>query len=275
MIVYGVIANISVSTLFMAGFIPGFLAGVVLMSTAYILARRSGYQGNLQQYTVAEFFQAVKKNIWAMMTPVVILGGIYAGICTPVEASVVAVFYAFFVGAFINKKLNFKEFWESVKLTNMTTATILIVVGVSVLFGRYLTIYQIPQKLAELMLSISSNPYPIMAMIMVLLFFLGMFMETLATIVILTPIFMPVIEKVGIDPVFFGIMWVMNNEVALLSPPLGVNLFVAMNLSGLSLEKVARGALPYMIVMVLLIMFLIAFPDIPLILPRMFGGYTG
>jgi C4-dicarboxylate transporter DctM subunit len=195
MIVYGVIANISVSTLFMAGFIPGFLAGVVLMSTAYILARRSGYQGNLQQYTVAEFFQAVKKNIWAMMTPVVILGGIYAGICTPVEASVVAVFYAFFVGAFINKKLNFKEFWESVKLTNMTTATILIVVGVSVLFGRYLTIYQIPQKLAELMLSISSNPYPIMAMIMVLLFFLGMFMETLATIVILTPIFMPLSKK--------------------------------------------------------------------------------
>lgn len=275
MIVYGVIANVSISTLFMAGFVPGFLVGLVLISTAYILARRAGYQGSMHQYTAAELFQAIKKNIWAMMTPVVILGGIYAGICTPVEASVIAVFYSFFVGAFINKKLNFKEFVESVKLTNMTTATIIIVVGVSVLFGRFLTIYQIPQKLAEWMLTISSNPYPIMAMIMVLLFFLGMFMETLATIVILAPIFMPVIEKVGIDPVFFGIMWVMNNEVALLSPPLGVNLFIAMNLSGLPLEKVSRGALPYLIALASLIFIMIAFQDIPLILPRLIGGYTG
>lgn len=274
MIIYGVIANVSISTLFLAGFVPGFLVGAVLMITAYTLARRAGYKASMHEYTVKDFLQAIKKNIWAMMTPVVILGGIYAGICTPVEASVIAVFYSFFVGVFINKQLNFKEFWESIKLTNMTSATIIIVVGVSVLFGRFLTMYQIPQLLANWMLSVSSDPYVIMAMIMILLFFLGMFMETLATIVILAPIFMPVIEKVGIDPVFFGIMWVMNNEVALLSPPLGVNLFIAMTLSGLSLERVARGAFPYMIVLVVLIMIMIAFPGIPLLLPRLLGGYT-
>ena len=274
MIVYGVIANVSISTLFLAGFVPGFLVGAVLMLTAYTMARRAGYKASMHSYTIKDFLKALRKNVWALMTPVVILGGIYAGICTPVEASVIAVFYSFFVGVFINKQLHFKEFWESVKLTNMTTATIIIVVGVSTLFGRFLTMYQIPQQLTNWMLTISNDPYMIMAMIMVLLFFLGMFMETLATIVILAPIFMPIIAKVGIDPVYFGIMWVMNNEVALLSPPLGVNLFVAMNLSGLPLERVARGALPYMLVLVVLIMIMIAFPNIPLLLPRLLGGYV-
>ncbi|MHB8918133.1 MAG: TRAP transporter large permease, partial [Desulfocucumaceae bacterium] len=242
MIVYGVIANVSISTLFMAGFVPGFLVGVVLMLTAYYYARRAGFKGSMESYTLSDFGRAFVRNVWSLMTPVVILGSIYAGICTPVEASVVAVFYSLFVGAVINRKLNLKELWEAIKLTNASTSTIIIVVGVSTLFGRFLTMYQIPQQLATSMLGITSDPYLILLMIAILLFFLGMFMETLATIVILTPVFMPVITQVGIDPVFFGIFWVMTNEVALLSPPLGVNLFIAMNISGLSLERVAKGA---------------------------------
>ena len=275
MIVYGVIANVSISTLFMAGFVPGFLVGLVLMLTAYFLARRAGFKGNIESYTLSDFGKAFVRNIWSLMAPVVILGSIYAGICTPVEASVVAVFYSLFVGAAITRKLNLKEIWEAIKLTNSSTSTIIIVVGVSTLFGRFLTMYQIPQKLAASMLGVTSDPYLILCMIAVLLFFLGMFMETLATIVILTPVFMPVIAQVGIDPVFFGIIWVLTNEVALLSPPLGVNLFIAMNLSGLSLERVARGAIPYMIVLIILILILMRFESIPLLLPRLLGGYAG
>ena len=275
MIVYGVIANVSISTLFMAGFLPGFMVGLVLMMTTYIYARRAGFKGSMETQTLADFGRALVRNFWSLLAPVVILGSIYAGVCTPVEASVVAVFYALFVGIFITRKLNPMEFWESIKLTNMSTATIIIVVGVSTLFGRFITMYQIPQKLAELMLGFTSEPYLILLMIGALLFFLGMFMETLATIVILAPVFMPVITQVGIDPIFFGIIWVMVNEVALLSPPLGVNLFIAMNLSGLSLERVARGALPYMVVLILLILLLMGFDDLVLLIPRLLGGYAG
>lgn len=269
MIVYGVIANLSISTLFMAGFVPGFIVGGVLMLTAYILARRAGYQGSLERYSYKEIASKFYKSLWSLAAPVIILGVIYAGICTPVESSAIAVFYSLFVGMFITKKLKWAEILDSIKLTNATTATMTIVVGVSLLFGRFLTMYQIPQKLAGVMLGFSADPYLILFMIVILLFFLGMFMETLATIVILAPILLPITTKVGIDPYFFGIIWVMTNEVALLSPPLGVNVFIAMNLSGLSLERVAKAAFPYMMVLVVTILILMAFPSVILLLPNL------
>lgn len=160
------------------------------------------------------------------------------------EASVVAVWYALFVGFFITKKLSLKEVFNAMKLANISTGTILIVVGVSTIFGRFLTMYQIPQQLAAQMMLYTTNPILILLLIAALLFFLGMFMETLATIVVLAPVFLPIIKSVGIDPVFFGVFWVITNEIALLTPPLGVNLFIAMNLSNLPLERVAKGAIP-------------------------------
>ena len=152
MLVYGIIANVSISALFTAGFVPGALVGTCLMFTAYTIARRHGYKGTMHSYTMAEFGRALLKNIWSLMAPVVILGGIYAGICTPVEASVVAVWYALFVGFFITKKLSLKEVFNAMKLANISTGTILIVVGVSTIFGRFLTMYQIPQQLAAQMM---------------------------------------------------------------------------------------------------------------------------
>ncbi len=269
MIVYGVIANLSISTLFMAGFVPGFIVGGVLMLTAYVLARRAGYQGSLERYSYKDIVVKVYKSLWSLAAPVIILGVIYAGVCTPVESSAIAVFYSLFVGMFITKKLKLKEILDSIALTNTTTATMTIVVGVSLLFGRFMTMYQIPQKLAAFMLGVSADPYLVLLMLVFLLFFLGMFMETLATIVILAPILLPITTKVGIDPYFFGIIWVMTNEVALLSPPLGVNVFIAMNLSGLSLERVAKAAFPYMIVLAVTILVLMAFPSVILFLPNL------
>lgn len=273
MLVYGIIANVSISALFTAGFVPGVLVGMCLMLTGYTIARRHGYQGTMHNYTLIEFRRAIVKNIWSLMAPVVILGGIYTGVCTPVEASVVAVWYALFVGFFITKKLSFKEVLNAMKLANISTGTILIVVGVSTIFGRFLTMYQIPQQLAASMMQITTNPVLILLLIAALLFFLGMFMETLATIVVLAPVFLPIITSVGIDPVFFGIFWVLTNEIALLTPPLGVNLFIAMNLSGLPLEKVARGAIPYVLLLILLVFFFILFPGVITFLPRLLGMY--
>lgn len=271
MIVYGVIANVSISGMFMAGFVPGAMVGTVLMITAYLLARRRGYKGSSEKVTFGEAMQVVRKSVWSLMAPVIILGGIYAGIFTPVEASMIAILYAFFVGAVVTRKIKLNELWQSLQLTSITTGVVLIVVGVSMLFGRFVTMYQVPQRLTEMMLSISTDPVIVMLLIGVFLFFLGMFMETLATIVIITPIVLPLLGQLGIHPIHFGIFLVMTNEIAMLTPPLGVNLFVAMGLTNLSLERVAKASIPYVLALILCVILVIFFPEIVLWLPKMLG----
>ena len=270
MIIYGIIANTSIAALFTAGFVPGFVLGLMMMLMAYFLARRAGFTGTVDEDKGAHFWPMFRKNFFSLMAPVIILGSIYAGICTPVEASVVAVFYALFVGTCITRELKIIQLWDA---TNVSAGSIIIVLGVSTLFGRILTMQRIPHQLANAMITLTDNPYVILVLIGLLLLFLGMFMETLATIVILAPIFLPLITKVGIDPVFFGIFWVITNEVALLSPPLGVNLFIAQNLSGISFERVAKGAFPYMLLIICFIIMLILWQDLPLWLPRLTGQY--
>ncbi len=273
MIIYGIIANTSIAALFTAGFVPGFILGFLMMIMAYCLARRAGFTGTDETVVNARFWPLFRRNFFSLMAPVVILGSIYSGVCTPVEASVVAVFYSLFVGIFATRELTVAKLWDAIKMTNISAGSIIIVLGVSTLFGRILTMERIPHQLATAMISFTDNPYVILCLIGLLLLFLGMFMETLATIVILAPIFLPLILQVGIDPVFFGIFWVVTNEVALLSPPLGVNLFIAQNLSGISFERVAKGALPYMLLIVGFIALLIVFQKIPVWLPKLLGMY--
>ncbi len=273
MIIYGIIASTSISALFTAGFLPGFILGFMMLTLAYILARRAGFTGTVEGDGKLGFFPLFRKTFFSLMSPVIILGSIYAGICTPVEASVVAVFYSLFVGVFITRQLKLAQFWESIKLTNVSAGSIVIVLGVSTLFGRILTLERIPHHLAESMINLTSNPYIILMLIGLLLLFLGMFMETLATIVILAPIFLPLVTSVGIDPVFFGIFWVITNEVAMLSPPLGVNLFIAQNIANISFERVAKGAFPYSILIISFVLIMIFMQDLPLWLPRLLGQY--
>lgn len=232
LIIYGVIANVSIASLFAAGFAPGALVATSLMLTAYFIARKHNFKGTDETFTTKEILQTTFKNTWSLLTPIIILGGIYSGIFTPVEASVVAVLYAIFVSVLVTKKFSLKGFWESLNFTNVASGTILIVVAVSILFGRFLTMYQVPQRLSNVMLSISEDPFIVLILICLALFVLGMFMETLATIVIVVPVLLPLILDLGIDPIHFGIIIVMTNEVALLTPPLGVNLFVAKSITG-------------------------------------------
>ena len=257
MIIYGIIANTSIAALFTAGFVPGFMLGLMMMLMAYFLARRAGFTGTVDEDKGAHFWPMFRKNFFSLMAPVIILGSIYA----------------LFVGTCITRELKIIQLWDAIKLTNVSAGSIIIVLGVSTLFGRILTMQRIPHQLANAMITLTDNPYVILVLIGLLLLFLGMFMETLATIVILAPIFLPLITKVGIDPVFFGIFWVITNEVALLSPPLGVNLFIAQNLSGISFERVAKGAFPYMMLIICFIIMLILWQDLPLWLPRLTGQY--
>jgi C4-dicarboxylate transporter DctM subunit len=272
MILYGVVANVSISSLFMAGILPGIVVGLVLMLTAYALARRAGYKASERRYTGREVGACFVRNFWSLMSPIVVLGGIYAGVFTPVEASCVAVFYALFVGTVVNRKLRWRDLVDSVNNTNLVVSTMVVVVGVSVLFGRFLTMYQVPQKATALLLTFTDDPYAVLYLIVCFLFVLGMFMDTLATIVILGPILLPVITHFGIDPIFFGILWVMCNEVALLSPPLGPNVFIAMNLTGISLERASKAIIPFTLALILVIFVMVRFGEsLILFLPRLFA----
>ena len=178
MIIYGIIANTSIAALFTAGFVPGFLLGFMMMLMAYFLARRAGFTGTVDEDKDARFWPMFRKNFFSLMAPVIILGSIYAGICTPVEASVVAVFYALFVGTCITRELKIAQLWDAIKLTNVSAGSIIIVLGVSTLFGRILTMQRIPHQLANAMITLTDNPYVILVLIGLLLLFLGMFMET-------------------------------------------------------------------------------------------------
>lgn len=272
MILYGVVANVSITSLFMAGIIPGIIVGLMLILTAYGLARRARYKANDKHYTFPEFVACFRRSFWSLMSPIIVLGGIYGGVFTPVEASCAAVVYAIVVGALVNRKLRWRDFVECVNNTNLVVSTMVVVVGVSVLFGRFLTMYQVPQKATLLLLGLTDDPYQVLYLIIMFLFVLGMFMDTLATIVILGPILLPVITHFGIDPVFFGVLWVMANEIALLSPPLGPNVFIAMNLTGISLERASKAIIPYTLVLMVTIFVMIRFgEDLILFLPHVFG----
>ena len=210
---------------------------------------------------------------FALATPFIILGSIYTGWATPVEASVVAIVWALFVGIVINRVLRPRHIYRALLEGAMTCGAVLLIVGASTLFGKILTFEEAPQRLASIVLCISDDPHLVLLMIIGVLYVLGMFMETLATIVVLAPVFLPIIKSVGIDPVFFGVFWVITNEIALLTPPLGVNLFIAMNLSNLPLERVAKGACPYIFLLILVVFFLIFFPVVVTFLPKALGMY--
>jgi len=271
MIIYGVIAGCSITGLFMAGMIPGAMIGFAHCLVAWYVARRNGYKGEQEPFDTVDFLRTCWKSKWALASPIVILGGIYGGIFTPVEASVVAVFWGLFVGGVINRKLTFEKLLISLQDGVMIAGTVIVIVGTSTLFGQMLTMAQVPSKIAELIISISDHWFVVMLMLIVLFYILGMFMETLSTIIILTPVLLPVVTMLGIHPIHFGIILVVTNEVAFLTPPLGVNLFVASKMVGTSLERVSIHVLPHILAISICILLLTYFPVISLWLPKLMG----
>ncbi|WP_147802742.1 TRAP transporter large permease [Alkalicoccus halolimnae] len=266
MVIYGVVGTgANIGDVFIAGIIPGILVAFGLMVYAYLYSRKKGYSGSGEPFSFKELGKAVWDAKWALMVPFIILGGIYGGIFTPTEASVVAVVFGLFAGIFLYKELKIKNLPKVFGDAALTTSTVLIIVGTATAFGRLLTVEQIPNQVAEAILSISENRIVIILLITLLLLLVGCFMDTLAAIIILTPILLPIAVNLGYDPVHFGIIMIVNLAIGFITPPLGVNLFVASGISGLSIEAIARAVLPYFVAMLITLLVIVFIPQISMI----------
>lgn len=268
---HGQFQSVSITKLFIAGFIPGMVLAGALMTLNYIRCKKLGYKGTDEGWSLSQISGAFRTGFWSVMAPLVILGGIYSGFFTPTESAIVAIFYTLFVGLFIHKELKWQDLARCLETTTWLSGRVLLILFTATVFGRLLVENQIPSMVAESMLSLTENVYFIWLLIIAFLLFVGMFMETLAAIMILTPVLLPVTYNLGIDPVHFGIVMVCSLSIGFSTPPLGENLFVASGISNISLEEVTAKALPFAMVSALAVVLIAFVPEISLFLPRMFG----
>ena len=268
MVVYGIVGNVSITDMFLAGIIPGFLVAFAFMITAWLISRKNGFHGTGEPFSVVKFFKALNEAKAALMAPLIILGGIYGGIFTPTEAAVVAVVYGMLCGFFIYRELKLSDVPRMLMETAMITGSVMIIIGFATAFGRLMTMYQIPQMVATWMQGVTNDKFLLLMIINVFLLFVGMFMETVAQIIILTPLFMPMASKLGIDPIQLGIVFVINCELGFLTPPVGVNLFVASNIAKVSIERLSKAVIPFIIALFVSVAVISYFPDIALWLPK-------
>ena len=261
-VIYGVSAQCSISDLFIAGVIPGILIGVVLMLMNYFSCRTHHY-GKKHSSSGRHLLATLKDSIWALLVPVIILGGIYGGIFTPTESAVAAIVYSFFVGMFVYKEMTWKSFLSAVKETVLTNGQTTFLVGISMSFARFLTMSQVPTSVAKSILNIS-NPLAILLVINLFLLVVGCFIDNISSTVILTPIFLPIITGLGMSPVQFGIIMTVNLAIGFITPPYGCNLFFASAISGVSVVNIAKKILPMIGVMLLVLLALTLFPGLSL-----------
>ncbi|KJS81879.1 MAG: C4-dicarboxylate ABC transporter permease [Peptococcaceae bacterium BICA1-8] len=271
MIVYGSLMNVSVGKLFIAGIIPGLLLGIGLMVTAYVISIKNKYPKREEPFSWKELFIGLKDASLALVMPVIILVGIRGGIFTPTEGGAAAVAYALFLGFFIYRSLSFKMLVDALVSSGVMAAVIMLIVAAANPFGWLLSLNQVPQQVAGLMLSITSNKYVIMMLINILLLIMGMFMETNAIVLLLAPILAPIAIKVGVDPLHFGVIMVVNLCIGLVTPPVGLNLFVAASTSGITLERVSVAVIPFLLVELGILLMITYIPEIILFFPRMLG----
>ena len=273
MIIYAYVMEQSVAALFLAGIVPGVLVGAGLMTVTNVMARRNpdGFPGLKRRATWPEKGQASLKAFFPLLTPVIILGGILGGIFTPTEASAVAVAYAAVVSLFILKEMTWRDLPDVLGKAALISSVVLLLVGAALAFKTVVALSHAPEALAELILSLSSNPLVLLLLINLLLFIVGMFLDAGPAIIILGPILGPIFTSLGVDPVHFAIIMSVNLTVGLATPPMGLVLFVASSVSGERVETIARAILPFLAVEIFVIFLITYIPAISLAVPRFFG----
>lgn len=273
MVLFGVMASQSIGTLFIAGFLPGILIGVSLMLTAYFVSKKEGFVG-IEKSSFKQVVYTFKDAILALLMPLIILGGIYGGVFTPTEAAVVAVFYGLIVGIFVYHELKLKDLKKIFAESTITTATIMIIIANASTFGWIMTREQVPQKIAEAFMSMSGgSSFIFLLLVNILLLIIGTMFETSAALIILTPLLYPIAVKLGVNPIHFGMIMIVNLAVGMVTPPLGINLFVSCNIAKLKIEDLAKYLVPYLIVLIADIFIITYIPQITLWLPTVLGAF--
>lgn len=270
MIIYGVLANTSVGGLFIGGVIPGFLMGCSLMIYVYFYARNRNYPRHAFP-KFREFLKAFQEAFLSLLTPVFLLGGIFSGIFTPTEAAAFAAFYALMLG-FFYRELKLSDLPGIILQTVETNAVVLALVMTASLFGWVITRAQVPQMMGKLLIGISSNPIIILLILDLFLLFVGCFMEAIAAQMILIPILLPVILRLGINPIHFGLIMVLNLMIGTLTPPIGVVLYVTAKVANISFERVTKTTLPFLIPLLIVLLLITLFPQLTIFLPSLLLG---
>ena len=273
MVVYGVSTSTSISGMFMAGFVPGFLIGGVLIAVCYFYSKKQGWKGDEKRYSTREKFEIIWDAKWALINPIIILGGIYGGIFTPTEAAAVAAVYAFICGVFIHKEMNPGKLFNTIGNACSTTGTTMVIIGCATAFTKILTIQQIPTMVTNMILGMSDNKFVILLLINILLLIVGCFMDTTPAMMVLSPILLPIALSFNMSPIHFGIIMVVNLAIGFITPPLGINLFVAARVGKEPLETVTSGIVMFILAMLVCLLLITYIPQISMALPSILMGY--
>lgn len=268
-VVYGVSSSTSITKLFEAGITSGLLVGLVFMLFTYYMAKKHGWRGESHENHWRLVGKTTWQAKWALIVIVIILGGIYSGLCTPTEAAAIAALYSLLVGVFGYKGITKKNIVPVLVDSSNSSCIIILLMAMATIFGNIMTLENIPNMVAQAILGVSSNVYVILLVINVLLLVVGMFMEALAAIVILTPLLLPIVTSLGVDPVHFGVIIVLNLAIGMITPPVGINLFVGSSVSKLRLEDIVKAVLPMLGLTIVVLMLITYIPALSMWLPNL------
>ncbi|PKR77933.1 C4-dicarboxylate ABC transporter permease [Halalkalibacillus sediminis] len=264
LILYGVIASVSIGDLFIAGVMPGVLMGVGLMIYSFIIGKKYNYRSSSRRSTLKEVLTGAKDAVLALIMPVIIIGGIVSGIFTATESGVIAVFYAIIIGMFVYKEITYKDFLPILLATAKTTSAIIFLIGSASLFIWFLSFNQIPNQLIEVLGGVSENPILLLLIINIVLLLAGTFIDTISAVSIFTPLFLPLVVGAGIDPIHFGIILAVNLSIGMVTPPLGVCLFVTSSIAKISVPKMLKFLFPQVGILIVVLLIITYLPDVVL-----------
>ena len=269
-IIYGVLGEVSIASLFLAGIVPGVLVGLFQMAVVAYYAKKRGYPKG-KRPTLREAFKASVDAFLVLMMPIIILGGILSGIFTPTESACIAVFYALIVGIFVFRDVDIRLLPRILIDTGVTSSLVMLVIGTASIFSWVLASEEIPQKVTNAMLSLTDNKIVILLIMNALLLIIGTFMETSASLIILTPVLLPLMLKIGVDPLHFGVIIVLNLVIGLTTPPVGVCLFIACSIAKTSLERISRAILPFLLASIAVLLICTYWEGLIMAIPKYFG----
>ncbi|QDI92313.1 TRAP transporter large permease [Salicibibacter halophilus] len=265
MIIYAAIANVSVASMFIAGLVPGLLVALSLYVAAYLLAKRRGYTV-FERATLKAIGKDFLRAFWASLTPIIIIGGIFSGYFTPTEAAVVSSAYALFLGFVVYRELNLKKLYVTIADSMKLTGVVVLMLAAVEFFGQFIAREQVPILVADFFLGATENPIVLLLLIALLLLILGTFIEALALLVLVVPVLIPVVTSVGIDPIFFGVFVILCLMIGILTPPMGMALFVVSRVGDIPVGTMYRGVLPFLLPLFVVLIILIFVPEISIFL---------